>query len=113
MPLTWDATEVADYDNLTDDECVAREALIFATMGVGINHITEDNAREFYERVSFIEKVNGASRHGWEDGEHVPVYFTPDEIRRFIGLRTNASVLTKAKFKTNVYEGHVRWNVKW
>jgi len=108
MPLTWDATEVRDFDTLTDDERVTLNSLIFASMPVGIQHITEDNAREFYARVSFWEKVNGAYRMN-EDGD---VPFTADDVRRFIGLRTNVSTITAAQFRKNVWEAHDRWNVR-
>lgn len=108
MALTWDATAVRDFDQLTDDERVTREALIFATMAVGMGEITEDNAQEFYTRLSFWEKVNGAYRFG--DGE--ALYFTPEDVKRFIGLRTNVfPKMTKAKFHKHVFETHERFNV--
>jgi hypothetical protein len=67
----------------------ATERLIFATMGVGINALTDKNAAEFYARVSFSERVNG-----------VPTEFrtTAADVAQHIGLKTNASALTRAQY---------------
>lgn len=107
MALTWDRTEVKDYDKLTDEEWTLNESLIWATMAVGINVITVENARDFFARVSFWEKVIGAYRFN----EAGPVYITPEDVLRFVGLKTNATPLTKAKFRNHVYETHERFNV--
>ena len=61
------------------------QTLIFATMSVGIGHITEKNAEEFYTRLAMLERVDGAMRR--RGGE--PMCFTRDEVRAHIGLRTN------------------------
>lgn len=107
MALTWDNTAVKDIDSLTDDESATIEALIWATMAVGINHITLDNARDFYARVSFWEKIAGAYRFD----PNGPVYLTPEDVLRFVGLRTNASPKTKAQFYKSAWDCHIRWNV--
>jgi hypothetical protein len=107
MALTFDATNVRDFDSLTEDEKVTYNSLIWATMAVGMNTITEANAREFFARASFVEKVNGAYRVS-QDG---PLYFTPEDVLRFIGLRTNATPMTITQFRKNMWESHTRWNV--
>lgn len=107
MPLTYDATNVKDFDTLTDDEKVTYEALIWASMAVGMNEITAANVREFFTRVSFWEKVNGAYRY--KDGAFC--FLTPEDVSRFVGLRTNASRYTVAQFRKNVWDAHERWNV--
>lgn len=108
MPLTWDSTACDLPDTLSDEDAVTREALIFATMAVGMPTITEDNAREFFARVSFYEKVNGSYRF---NGDGTPAYFTPEDVLRFVGLRTNASRLSIVQFRTSVWKSHERWNV--
>lgn len=107
MGLSWDATKVEGFDSLTENEAVTRDALVFSTMSVGIREITVENARQFFARVSFWEKVNGPMRVG--DGESL--YFKPEDVLRFVGLKTNASTLTDAQFRKNVWESHERWNV--
>lgn len=110
MPLTWDSTAVEG--DLSENDLATRHALTFATMGIGINRITEDNAREVYARLSFYEKVNGAYRFATdENGETSPLFFSPEDVVRFIGFRTNASPMTKAQFYKNVWLSHERWNV--
>lgn len=110
MALTWDATAVRDYDQLTDNERVTRESLIWATMAIGMGEITDENAMEFYTRLSLLEKVTGASRF---DGEGKPLFFSPEDVKRFVGLRTNVfPKWTKAKFKTHIMELHERFNVQ-
>ena len=112
MSLNWDATRVEGIDNLTENERGTLQALCFTTMAVGINEITPENAHEFYTRASFVEKVLGASRRGFENGKDFPVFYSETDIRRFVGLRTNASRLTDAAFRKNVWESHQRWNVR-
>ena len=107
MPLTWDSTACDLPDTLSDDDAVTRESLIFATMAVGMNTITVENAREFFARASFWEKVNGAYRY--DSGGSV--FFKPEDVLRFVGLRTNASTKTKAQFYKSVWESHDRFNV--
>ena len=95
MPLNWNAEKVKDYDQLTKEEMQVREVLIWATIGIGMSKITEKNYREFFARVNFSEKVGGA----WTHGEGMkPVYITIEDVRRFIGLYTNASEYSRAKF---------------
>lgn len=109
MSLDWNATGVRDFDQLTDNEYVTRDALVWATMAIGIGVITEENAQEFYSRLSLLEKVTGASR--FKDGE--PLYFTPDDVKRFIGLTTNVfPKWSKTKFKTHIFDLHERFNVQ-
>lgn len=114
MALTWDSTACDLPATLSDDEAVTRESLIFATMGVGMPSITAENAREFYARLSFYEKVNGAMRFDFDSDTDTRTerYFTADEVRKFIGLRTNASRMTIVQFRTNVWKSHERWNVR-
>lgn len=109
MALTWDARDVRDYDQLTDNERVTRESLIWSTMAIGMGEITAENAQEFYTRLSLLEKITGASRF---DGDGNPLFFTPEDVKRFIGLRTNVfPKWTKAKFKTHMLDLHERFNV--
>jgi hypothetical protein len=114
MSLNWDATKVRDFDKLTDNERNTRESLIWATMAIGMGEITEENAQEFYSRLSLLEKVSGASRWFYDDdGEHVSVYFTPEDVKRFIGLTTNVfPKWTQAKFAKHILDLHERFNVQ-
>lgn len=78
------------------------EYVIWASMFVGIGHITEANVDKFIARCIIWEKVHGAfvSRVG-EDGKTESA-FDADVIRRCIGYRANVSPLTKAQFIANL-----------
>jgi len=90
VALTWDITGCKDHEDLLSEENYpTTEAMIFATMGVGIGHITEANWAEFYARMIVAEY------YGTE--------FTPALIRRYIGLRTNVfPTETRAKWLKRV-----------
>lgn len=105
MSLDWDATKVEGFDSLTEDEAVTRDALIWATMAVGINKITSDNTGEFFSRASFWEKTMGSYRYD-ENGE---VYLTRDDVVRFVGLQTNVSPETETQFVKNVWKAYRRF----
>lgn len=72
------------------------EALIWATMHVGINGITEDNWKEFYYRLHMWEGTIGPSLRLYDTAK--PRFITPLEVYAHIGLSTNASNLTRAQF---------------
>lgn len=105
MSLSWDATEVADFENLTDNELVTRDSLIWATIPVGINNLTQERVDDFFARVSFIEKTQGTYRH--DSKGSLP--FTREDVQRFVGLRTNASPKTEAAFRKDAFDNYKRW----
>jgi hypothetical protein len=113
MALHWDLSRIKDYKELCwipdgDDElgCVIKrmnsrtETLLFATMIIGMNEITEKNWKEFYFRIHMCELTYGP----YFRREEIPEYYTPDMIHKHIGLGTNASNLTKVKFRNKVWE---------
>jgi hypothetical protein len=71
------------------------ESLLFLTMLIGMNEITESNWREFYIRLNMYEQAIGAFFR--KDGK--AAYYTPLMVQQHIGLGTNASKLTKTQFE--------------
>lgn len=114
MALAWDATACDLPTPLDDNLSNTRQSLIFATMVVGINEITADNARDFFLRVNFYERLMGAYRFAVDtekpDEGAQPLLFTYEDILQFVGLRTNAGRITDAQFRKNMWENHLRWN---
>jgi hypothetical protein len=95
MPLTWDMTSVNNWSELKEGaEWSKTEALIFSTMTIGMNTITDTNANEFYARIKILEGVIGS--FVYVDGDDY--FFTPADIQRRIGLHTNGSSDTRTKF---------------
>jgi hypothetical protein len=78
---------------------VTTDALIWASLLVGLPEITEKNAERWHRRVAAVEATNKAYRRG-PDGE--PVYFSLDEVKAHVGLTTNVSRETDVKFRSKV-----------
>lgn len=121
MSLNWSVEDVEDYKNLCwienpenpDGTKILNpitESLVFATMSVGINHITEDNAYDFFVRSGAAAVVYGDPITIWEDGNFTRRNYTFEEIKQHIGLSTNASVLSLKEFWDNMIKGAKRYN---
>ena len=104
MALHWNLSKIKDNETVCfyeKDGARAMkgvtETLIWATMIVGLPDITEKNAEEFYFRIRFYERTQGALRTRFSaDGEDItPVFVSADEVRKHIGLGTNASRETR------------------
>lgn len=79
------------------------ESMIFTTMNVGINKITEENAPSFYGRYLMLCRSL----------KHDP-FFTVEDVFKTVGLSTNASSMTDAAFKKHLFsilEREVNWAV--
>jgi hypothetical protein len=99
MALTYDLTAIADWSDLTKGaEWSKTEALIFATMSIGMDDITADNANEFYARIKILEGAIDSFVSVIEEGNFRDYFFTVEDITRRIGLTTNAGRETRAKF---------------
>lgn len=106
MSLVHDPREIADV-HAVEPALLGIVGII--CMCVGVNHITEDNVREFYARVNMMERLTGAFRSGSEDGGQVQeVLMTVDEAKTLIGYRTNVTPMTKAKFKGHLFNNYER-----
>lgn len=85
MLLHCSLTNIKSYEDLyirdTDQLARTTEQLVWATLIVGLNHITDKNAREFWVRLALVQKVMGS----YAD-------VTPQDVKRHIGLWTNAPI---------------------
>jgi hypothetical protein len=81
-------------------------ALIWGTMFVDMGAITEENVDEFFARTAVHEKLSGAylSETNNETGETKPRPITLQDVRDHIGLKTNVSTLTRAKWMKRVLD---------
>lgn len=104
MSLTWDVSRCEDYRSLTTDaEAPITEALIFATMAIGMGELTETNFDKFATRLNVWAEVAGPLVTEATDDGLRPVPITVADLRRRIGLRTNVSTMTDARFKANIF----------
>lgn len=97
MSLNYDATAVADWqeikDNQTDFDIF--KTVCFLTMNTGINEITLESSAEFWVRVKLIEETRGKMlMDKW--GQSL---LTLHAIRRFVGLKTNASKINRSQWQ--------------
>lgn len=102
MALNWNVGRVTNHETVCykgkgDNRELrdATSAIIFLTMAVGINEITTKNVDEFCWRLEVIKMLDVA-KYGRED-RHAS-WPSAADIRRHIGLNTNASRMTEAKF---------------
>ena len=110
MALTWSLADIEDWKSVCNIEATQDEpmhgikkgdtllnpvtsALIWHSLNTGIGRITEENAGEVYARISFVEKLYGASLLN-SDGER-PI--TMNDIVVHIGLSTNAAFKVESR----------------
>lgn len=98
----WKEKCYKDYDHENGKAGIMEhetEQLIFITMIVGINEITEDNYKNFHSRLKMYEDLFGnfISLKDEETGQFSRA-LTEDVIKDHIGLWTNATRLTGRAF---------------
>ncbi len=74
------------------------ETIIFATMITGIPNITVDNYEQFYNRLHLVETIHGSFFLKTIRGKHVADPIRKEEVEVMIGLKSNASTLTRSQF---------------
>ena len=115
MSLNWDITAVQNRETLcwqpsTREEgkvelTPVTEALIWCTIHVGMNKITATNYKDFYHRVIEWEVILGTGGIMYymnENNERQSRMPTLQEIEAHIGLSTNASMMDKRKWGSNL-----------
>jgi hypothetical protein len=105
MSLNYDLTKIENSDELFENDRMnaVTESLIFYTIFIGMNQITNDNSAKFFERVYLYEKLFGASVSFIdEDNNRVERKIKYADIRRHLGLHTNATSLSDTAFKNNM-----------
>jgi len=70
--------------------------IVFFTMSVGISDITEKNYEQFYNRLHLLEISNGTQYVTHKT--HRPMYTKLADVKKMIGLSTNASRKTTSRF---------------
>lgn len=87
MSLNWtNTTPTAEWAELHP---YTRESIIFRTMFLGVNPLTEDNVRKFFGRSADWDEAHG----------NTEPYLSLEDCRAGVGVSSNASTLTDAAFK--------------
>lgn len=96
MSLDWSAKGVENWDAINTDENWAWiECVIFDTMAVGINSITEANYKEFRRRQFMARAAMGYSH---KELKELTETLSEEFLHSLVGLTTNASSLTITAF---------------
>ncbi len=101
MSLNWNVEDVHDFEVLYGDEAqwAITKAILFRTMLTNMGEITEKNCEEFYTRIALCDECLGPTLGLTdEDGVMKDYFITLADVRRRIGLRTNVTEQSKAKF---------------
>jgi len=137
MALTWSVSSVTDWEEIVAEtrpspmggaeyvDGVSIEQMnqdrittwiIFRSVDIGMNGITSKNVNEFFRRLNVLQtwKPEASPRlfTGSLDDKvtldnYSPTPVTLEDVQRRIGLSTNASVNTKAKFDSMVEKAMV------
>jgi len=86
--------------------------LILLTINVGFNEITEDNYKKFFKRLDLMQTLSGSFlRTDKIDSKGNRTSFdnlyTLDMVKRFVGLKTNATPLTTNQFMKTISKQHL------
>ena len=121
MPLNWNLKDVNNYKKLyrklkegeegySSSENRSRllhkpQEIIYFTMYIGMREITEKNWEQFYNRVHLHQVIKGTQYYNEVRKKLVPSFITKEDVKRMIGLKTNASSYTKSKFLKLLFSG--------
>jgi hypothetical protein len=103
MSLNFSFKKVHNYEEVTsnpanpDEWHPVADALVWLSLICGYGEITAKNVDKVIARIMAYQSVTGAYLSA--KGGAVKVYITPEDVRRFIGLSTNASVFTDAQWR--------------
>lgn len=106
MSLNFNLSKIKDFEKACYVETSEglrynpiTEALIFATMAVGLGQITEKNVDEFARRLDVVQGIDGCFLRG-ADGK--PYSLTKEHVQKHIGLTTNASNWQRRTFDSKM-----------
>ena len=101
MSLNWNLTALRPDDlkhAKSEDAWPMTEAVILSMMGIGMREITEKNFPEVCARFAIYQQLTGLLRRVNDRDEEL----LPHHLVRYIGLSTNVSTITRAKFLKNL-----------
>ena len=100
--VTWEPDGTWDGDGEPLGQMTeVLHTLIWTTMSVGMDKITEKNWKDFYTRMKLIGSDRSLLRKDKDGNFTVPI--SAQEVKDHIGLMTNATTLTKLQFLKRAY----------
>ncbi len=107
MSLNWNVEDCVGREDWSDRDHDVLDKLIWGTMTVGLPTITEANLSEWLLRMR-MERANYEYAFQMKYAGKKGYYLRLEHLRKFIGLRTNASHWTRAKWMKAFMERMVR-----
>jgi len=107
MPLNWSISDCKDWESLkSDEEWPITNALIWVSMSIGIRDITEKTIPEYFARLCLWQDLVGEMGHQYdaETKKWSKRYITIDDLKKRIGLHTNAGSMTRAQWLKSITE---------
>ncbi len=98
MTLRWSTDRITE-DVTGPKDWEITKALIMATVGIGMPKISERNVEVFTTRLYAFQRIHGPLVQEFTNGELRAVQLTLAQVRRRIGLTTNAAVMNGSEFK--------------
>ena len=110
MALNYDLNEIKGFKRLYEKSIETSgfkikdipKTIILSTMSVGMREITKDNYIKFYNRLSLLENVYGNFFYVRKRGKMIPRPIKLEEVEGMIGLKTNASEISRSKFMSRI-----------
>ena len=110
MPLNYDLNKIKGFKSLYEKSHETSgvrlkkipETIILSTMSVGMRSITEDNYIKFFNRLRIIETVHGPFLFKRTKKGPVARPIKIEDVKRMIGLDTNASEIPRSKFISRI-----------
>ena len=83
--------------------------LVYQSMVIGLDEITQSNVDEWLIRLNFINRLYGSSLMTRDDKNAVKPYkITFENLERHIGLKTNSHRFTRKKLVSNCVSGMMK-----
>ena len=107
MSLNYNLTNIPDHESICYREINGEThlaplttSLIFSTMLIDMDSITEENAVEFLARCEMAARIYDAflQMQNTDTGEIINKHYTLEMIRSHIGLKTNANNYTRKQW---------------
>lgn len=90
MSLDWDCNQCDKPEAANDEEAAARKCLVFESLCVNLDCISEDNEQEWMFRSMLLQKVDLSSIMYGTDDWDAKAKFLWESLRRWRGMTTNA-----------------------
>lgn len=104
MALSFNFSAVHNHERVTTDPTdpnkwhPVADALVWLSMICGFDEITEKNCDKVADRVLGFQKATSPYLCRLVNGKRVDVLVTPDDVRRFVGMTTNAPTMTDSQW---------------